>query len=120
MEEWKKGNTAYSISLKSLLSSGITTYAVNKHPFNENSKNLFDEFDSIATQRKVSQNSADNKIRRVLNSLLQFIENNNSQSFIIVTNNMKIILDLALLRRFDVVFHYPLPDQRLRKLMFQR
>ena len=230
LAERKKGNTAYSISLKRLLSSGITTHAVNKHPFNEDSKNLFelvsdtrdkddlildknikkaleevisefdnrdklvkvglennrklllegapgtgktmtaialsselnlplyrqqtdelidgilggtaanlrtvfqiihnhlgiylfDEFDSIATQRQVSQNSADsadNEMRRVLNSLLQFIENDNSQSFIIATTNMKSILDLALFRRFDVVLHYPLPDQKLRKLMFQR
>lgn len=227
LAERKKGNTAYSISLKRLLSSGITTHAVNKHPFNEDSKNLFelvsdtrdkddlivdkniqkaleevisefdnrdklvkvglennrklllegapgtgktmtaialsselnlplyrqqtdelidgilggtaanlrtvfqiihnhlgiylfDEFDSIATQRKVSQNSADNEMRRALNSLLQFIENDNSQSFIIATTNMKSILDLALFRRFDVVLHYSLPDQKLRKLMFQR
>ena len=42
LAERKKGNTAYSISLKRLLSSGITTHAVNKHPFNENSKNLFE------------------------------------------------------------------------------
>ena len=84
---------------------------------------LFDEFDSIATQRQVSQNSADsadNEMRRVLNSLLQFIENDNSQSFIIATTNMKSILDLALFRRFDVVLHYLLPEQKLRKLMFQR
>lgn len=81
---------------------------------------LFDEFDSIATQRKVSQNSADNEMRRTLNSLLKFIENDNSQSFIIATTNMKSILDLSLFRRFDVLLHYPLPDQKLRKLMFQR
>ena len=37
LAERKKGNTAYSISLKRLLSSVITTHAVNKHPFYEDS-----------------------------------------------------------------------------------
>lgn len=68
---------------------------------------LFDEFDAIGADR-----SLDNEVgemRRILNSFLQFIEQDVSESIIImVTNNQK-LLDQALFRRFDDVLHYTLP-----------
>lgn len=69
---------------------------------------LFDEFDAIGADR-----SLDNEVgemRRVLNSFLQFLENDNSDSIIIAATNNHKMLDQALFRRFDDVLHYDLPD----------
>lgn len=68
---------------------------------------LFDEFDAIGADR-----SLDNEVgemRRILNSFLQFIENDNSESIIIAATNNRAMLDQALFRRFDDVLHYALP-----------
>ncbi len=70
---------------------------------------LFDEFDAIGAER-----NADNDVgemRRVLNSFLQFIENDKSDSFIIAATNNSGILDQALFRRFDDILHYDMPDE---------
>jgi AAA+ superfamily predicted ATPase len=47
----------------------------------------------------------------VLNSFLQFIERDNSDSLIIAITNNKALLDQALFRRFDNVILYNLPTQ---------
>lgn len=68
---------------------------------------LFDEFDAIGADR-----SLDNEVgemRRILNSFLQFIEQDNSESIIIAATNNQKLLDQALFRRFDDVLHYMLP-----------
>lgn len=68
---------------------------------------LFDEFDAIGADR-----SLDNEVgemRRILNSFLQFIEADHSQSIIIAATNNREMLDAALFRRFDDVIHYGLP-----------
>ncbi|HBZ1548328.1 TPA: AAA family ATPase, partial [Klebsiella pneumoniae] len=49
------------------------------------------------------------EIRRVLNSFLQMIEQDNSSSIIIAATNHPEILDYALFRRFDDVIEYHLP-----------
>ena len=70
---------------------------------------LFDEFDAIGADR-----SLDNEVgemRRILNSFLQFIEQDSSESIIIAATNNQRLLDQALFRRFDDVLHYTLPTQ---------
>ena len=70
---------------------------------------LFDEFDAIGADR-----SLDNEVgemRRILNSFLQFIEQDGSESIIIAATNNQRLLDQALFRRFDDVLHYTLPTQ---------
>ena len=70
---------------------------------------LFDEFDAIGADR-----SLDNEVgemRRILNSFLQFIEQDGSESIIIAATNNQKLLDQALFRRFDDVLHYTLPTQ---------
>jgi SpoVK/Ycf46/Vps4 family AAA+-type ATPase len=44
-----------------------------------------------------------------LNSLLQFIENDDSESIIIAATNNPRLLDQALFRRFDDILYYQLP-----------
>ena len=69
---------------------------------------LFDEFDALGSHR-TSQNDV-GEIRRVLNSFLQFLEQDESESLIIAATNHPELLDRALFRRFDDVLEYGLPD----------
>ncbi len=74
---------------------------------------LFDEFDAIGGDR-----SCDNDVgemRRVLNSFLQFIEQDTSDSLIIAATNNPKLLDHALFRRFDDVLYYDKPGRDQRK-----
>jgi len=74
---------------------------------------LFDEFDSIGSMRMSSNDVGE--IRRILNSFLQFIDQDESQSLILAATNHPEMLDHALFRRFDDVVHFSLPDQQERK-----
>ncbi len=68
---------------------------------------LFDEFDAIGGER--GRDNDVGEMRRVLNSFLQFIERDKSDSLIIAVTNNKSLLDQALFRRFDDVILYNLP-----------
>jgi SpoVK/Ycf46/Vps4 family AAA+-type ATPase len=72
---------------------------------------LFDEFDSIGSQRGLINDVGE--IRRVLNSFLQLIEQNGSDSLLLAATNHRDILDHALFRRFDDVIEYKLPHKTL-------
>ncbi|MCB1208647.1 MAG: ATP-binding protein [Verrucomicrobiales bacterium] len=74
---------------------------------------LFDEFDAIGGER--SRDNDVGEMRRVLNALLQFIEQDASESLIIGATNNPSLLDRALFRRFDDVLNYTLPDAPLRR-----
>ena len=71
---------------------------------------LFDEFDSIGSKRGLINDVGE--IRRVLNSFLQFIEQDESDSVILAATNHPELLDYALFRRFDDVIQYSLPDNK--------
>lgn len=80
---------------------------------------FFDEFDAIGSQRASVNDTGE--IRRVLNSFLQFLENDDSQSIIIAATNHPDLLDKALFRRFDDVIKYELPDEKIiRELLETR
>ena len=68
---------------------------------------LFDEFDAIGADRGLDNEVGE--MRRILNSFLQFIEADSSESIVIAATNNKQMLDRALFRRFDDVLHYGLP-----------
>lgn len=70
---------------------------------------LFDEFDAIGADRNLDNEVGE--MRRILNSFLQFIEQDGSESIIIAATNSQKLLDQALFRRFDDVLHYTLPTQ---------
>jgi len=69
---------------------------------------LFDEFDSIGSERGLANDVGE--IRRVVNSFLQMVEQDNSDSMIIAATNHPTILDRALFRRFDDIIEYALPN----------
>jgi SpoVK/Ycf46/Vps4 family AAA+-type ATPase len=70
---------------------------------------LFDEFDAIGGDRNMGNDVGE--IRRILNSFLQFMEQDQSDSLILAATNYVQLLDTALFRRFDDVIEYNLPDR---------
>jgi len=70
---------------------------------------LLDEFDAIGARRGDPNDVGE--IRRVLNSVLAFMEEPNStDSIVLAATNHVGLLDEALARRFDEVIEYTLPD----------
>lgn len=70
---------------------------------------LFDEFDAIGGKRSAGNDVGE--IRRILNSFLQFLEEPNAtDSLIVAATNHPELLDRALIRRFDEIIEYGLPD----------
>jgi SpoVK/Ycf46/Vps4 family AAA+-type ATPase len=85
---------------------------------------FFDEFDAIGAHRGSAHDVGE--IRRVLNSFLQFLEQDDSDSLILAATNYEKMLDEALFRRFDDVIRYhrptaeqikPLVRNRLQKFL---
>jgi SpoVK/Ycf46/Vps4 family AAA+-type ATPase len=76
---------------------------------------LFDEFDAIGSMREGSNDVGE--IRRVLNSFLQFLEQDETDSLIIAATNLEAILDDALFRRFDDFIRYELPSEAERRTL---
>ena len=72
---------------------------------------FFDEFDAIGAQRAGPNDVGE--IRRVLNSFLQFLENDDGPSLVIAATNHPELLDRALFRRFDDVIAYDLPGPEI-------
>lgn len=68
---------------------------------------FFDEFDALGTQRATPNDVGE--ARRILNSFLQMIEQDDSNSVILCATNHPQVLDFALFRRFDDVIQYHLP-----------
>lgn len=68
---------------------------------------LFDEFDALGGERGTRNEVGE--IRRVLNSFLQFLEQDESDSLVLGATNHVSLLDRALFRRFDAVLEYALP-----------
>ncbi|GAA3931191.1 ATP-binding protein [Microbacterium soli] len=69
---------------------------------------LFDEVDALAGDRAAGNDVGE--IRRILNSFLQFLEEDTSESVIVAATNHPQLLDSALYRRFDTVMDFSLPD----------
>ncbi|PZR30695.1 AAA family ATPase [Caulobacter segnis] len=70
---------------------------------------LFDEFDAIGGKRSATNDVGE--ARRILNSFLQFLEEPNAtDSLIVAATNHPELLDRALVRRFDEIIEYGLPD----------
>jgi len=78
---------------------------------------LFDEFDALGGDRGSSNDVGE--IRRVLNSFLQFLEQDDSDSLILAATNHGALLDRALFRRFDSVVEYGLPSESMAKQIIQ-
>jgi SpoVK/Ycf46/Vps4 family AAA+-type ATPase len=74
---------------------------------------FFDEFDALGAQRAGPNDVGE--IRRVLNSFLQFLENDDGPSLIVAATNHPRLLDKALFRRFDDVIEYDVPTPEVTR-----
>lgn len=80
---------------------------------------FFDEFDAIGANRGARNDVGE--ARRILNSFLQFLEQDNSDSLILSATNYVGMLDSALFRRFDDIVHYSHPiDDEIKQLIVNR
>lgn len=79
---------------------------------------LFDEFDALGAHR--TQANDVGEIRRVLNSFLQLLEKDRSDSMVVAATNHPEMLDRALFRRFDDVIEYTLPDSSMADEILKR
>lgn len=78
---------------------------------------LFDEFDAIGSHRHGGQDVGE--IRRVLNSFLIFLEQDDSTSVIVAASNLEQSLDTALFRRFDDTLRYGLPMTNMARRLVE-
>jgi AAA+ superfamily predicted ATPase len=80
---------------------------------------FFDEFDAIGSQRSLTNDVGE--VRRILNSFLLMIEQDESSSVIVAATNHVDILDEALFRRFDDLIEYHVPSaDEVRALLRMR
>lgn len=70
---------------------------------------LFDEFDAIGQKRSTEHEVGE--MRRILNSFLQMMERDTSDSIILAATNDIEALDNALFRRFDDILEYTFPSE---------
>jgi SpoVK/Ycf46/Vps4 family AAA+-type ATPase len=78
---------------------------------------FFDEFDAIGARRGERHDVGE--IRRVLNSFLQFLEQDESYGLIVAATNHPELLDKALFRRFDDVIEYAVPNVVLAEALLR-
>jgi SpoVK/Ycf46/Vps4 family AAA+-type ATPase len=78
---------------------------------------LFDEVDALGGERARTNDVGE--IRRVLNSFLQFLEQDDSESLLVAATNHPQMLDRAMFRRFDAVIDYPLPTPDVAKAVIR-
>lgn len=78
---------------------------------------FFDEFDALGAER--GERNDVGEIRRVLNSFLQFLEQDPSDSLVVAATNHGSMLDRALFRRFDSVLMYSIPPAEIAEKVIQ-
>lgn len=69
---------------------------------------LFDEFDAVAKIRGDSNDVGE--ARRLVSTLLQLMDQDESDSVFIAATNALEVIDRAVVRRFDDIIEFPLPD----------
>lgn len=78
---------------------------------------LFDEFDVLATSRGDSNDVGE--ARRIVNSFLQLVEQDDSESIIVAATNRPEALDQAMFRRFDDLIEFTRPDATMIRCLIE-
>jgi len=78
---------------------------------------FFDEFDALSRDR--GDDNDVGEMKRTVNSLLQFLENDESSSVIIAATNLHDKIDRAVFRRFDHVVEFPMPTPELAESLIR-
>ncbi|QEG37704.1 AAA family ATPase [Bythopirellula goksoeyrii] len=112
----------FSVQLHGLITKFMGETAAKLHVIFESMHEtrgvyLFDEFDAIGSNRGAKNDVGE--IRRVLNSFLQFLEQDDSDSLVVAATNYVEMLDDALFRRFDDVIEYVIPTPEQVKALIE-
>lgn len=118
---WNVGLPLMKVRFDALVSSYFGESASNLRSVFEGANErpcvlLLDECDFIARSRTNSRDVGE--AGRIVNTLLQLMEEYDAPGLLVATTNLENALDPALFRRFDDVFQIPLPgsDEILRLL----
>lgn len=79
---------------------------------------FFDEFDALASKRLMANDVGE--ARRVLNSILQMLEEDQSEALILAATNHAELLDPAIFRRFDSRVDYALLTRAQVRAVFEK
>lgn len=79
---------------------------------------LLDEFDAVAKARNDTQEVGE--IKRIVNTLLQCIDERANKGMTIAITNHEVLLDPAVWRRFDVRIFVPKPDKHGREKIIRK
>ena len=118
---WNTGLPLIKVRFDALISSYFGESAANLRTVFETAKErpcvlLLDECDFIARSRVQSNDIGE--ASRIVNSLLQLMEEYNAPGLLVATTNIEDSLDEALFRRFDEVFLVPPPGpEEIDKLL---
>ena len=110
------GLPLFAVKLDRLISSYLGETATNIRKIFEFARKqpcvlFLDEFDALARAR--DDGSEHNELRRVVNSLLIFIDRIQPKGFLVAATNLDQALDSAIWRRFDEVVWFDKPDRAM-------
>jgi SpoVK/Ycf46/Vps4 family AAA+-type ATPase len=110
------GMPLFVVKLDRLISSYLGETASNVRKIFEFARKqpcvlFLDEFDALARSRDDA--SEHNELRRVVNSLLIFIDRIRPKGFLVAATNLESALDPAVWRRFDEVIWFEKPDREM-------
>lgn len=110
------GLALFAVKIDRLISSYLGETATNVRKIFEFARKqpcvlFFDEFDALARSR--DDTSEHNELRRVVNSLLIFIDRIRPKGFLVAATNLDQALDPAIWRRFDEVIWFDKPDRTM-------
>jgi SpoVK/Ycf46/Vps4 family AAA+-type ATPase len=118
---WNTGLPLLKVRFDALISSYFGESAINLRSIFTAAKELpcvllLDECDFIARSRTNTKDIGE--ASRIVNSLLQLMEDYDAPGLLVATTNIESSLDPALFRRFDEVFYVPLPSaEEIHKLL---
>ncbi len=118
---WNTGLPLMKVRFDALISSYFGESAINLRTIFTAAKELpcvllLDECDFIARSRTNTKDIGE--ASRIVNSLLQLMEDYDAPGLLVATTNIESSLDSALFRRFDEVFFVPLPStEEIHKLL---
>jgi SpoVK/Ycf46/Vps4 family AAA+-type ATPase len=119
---WNTGLPLMKVRFDALISSYFGESAANLRSIFTAAREkpcvlLLDECDSIARSRGNSKDIGE--ASRIVNSLLQLMEDYDAPGLLVATTNIESSLDVALFRRFDDVFEVPLPGlEEIKRLLY--
>lgn len=77
---------------------------------------FFDEFDALAKER--SDEGEHGELKRVVNAVVQMMDDYAGKSIIVAATNHEAMLDVAIFRRFEETLHFGLPTiEQARRLL---